>query len=144
MPESRSVEPFSNDVLTLEEAANYLRISNEEMARLADTDQVPCQRVGDNWRFLKSALMTWLKLGRHYSDVVRRFPYPLLMDPLFFEDWFAELRNRIVHDLREREDVAPPKGSKEALSKYFGILRGKEDPDETLASLRKIRAEAGQ
>jgi excisionase family DNA binding protein len=51
----------AHDVLTLEEAADYLRVSGEVIARLADGGVIPSRRVGSEWRFLKIALNEWLK-----------------------------------------------------------------------------------
>jgi excisionase family DNA binding protein len=50
----------SDDVLTLAEAAAYLRVSPEEVVRLVGPSGLPGRRIGDQWRFLKSALQAWL------------------------------------------------------------------------------------
>jgi excisionase family DNA binding protein len=49
------------DVLTLSEAAAYLRITEEDALRLANGRDLPGRKVGADWRFLKSALDDWLK-----------------------------------------------------------------------------------
>lgn len=50
-----------SEVLTLSEAAAYLRVSQEEILRLAGRGDFPGRRVGSEWRFLKSALQDWLR-----------------------------------------------------------------------------------
>src|SRR5687767_2981349 len=53
-----SSEPL--DVLTLDEAAAYLRASAEDVVRLIETDGLPARKVGADWRFYKAALQLWL------------------------------------------------------------------------------------
>ena len=48
------------DVLTLAEAAAYLRASAEDVLRLIETDDLPARKVGADWRFYKAALQDWL------------------------------------------------------------------------------------
>jgi excisionase family DNA binding protein len=49
------------EVLTLEEAAQFLRLPKETVRRYAAQGQVPGRRVGRYWRFLKAALEEWLR-----------------------------------------------------------------------------------
>ena len=49
------------DVLTLEEAARYLRISRETAKRLAGQGTIPGRCLDGRWRFLKAALDDWLR-----------------------------------------------------------------------------------
>jgi excisionase family DNA binding protein len=48
------------DVLTVAEAAKYLRLSKKQIDNLAAEGTIPARRVGETWRFLKSALDDWL------------------------------------------------------------------------------------
>ncbi len=49
------------DVLTLEEAASYLRLPQDTLARQAAEGNIPGRRIEDSWRFLKTALDDWLR-----------------------------------------------------------------------------------
>jgi excisionase family DNA binding protein len=49
------------DVLTLEEAADYLRLPEETIERQAAQGQIPGRRIEDTWRFLKAAIDDWLR-----------------------------------------------------------------------------------
>jgi excisionase family DNA binding protein len=49
------------EVLTLEEVANYLRLSKETIERQASQGQIPGRRIEDTWRFLKAAIDDWLR-----------------------------------------------------------------------------------
>lgn len=49
------------DVLTLDEAAAYLRLPPETIAREAAQGHIPGRRIEDAWRFLKAAIDEWLR-----------------------------------------------------------------------------------
>src|SRR5262245_30549732 len=48
-------------VLTLDEAAELLRVDTTDLARLAEKKKVPARRIGSSWRFSCVTLMEWLK-----------------------------------------------------------------------------------
>jgi excisionase family DNA binding protein len=47
-------------VLTVEEAAELLRVDTDVIAELAESGQLPGRRVGGDWRFSREALLAWL------------------------------------------------------------------------------------
>lgn len=49
------------DVLTLEEAAEYLRVSPELLRRKAREGLIPGVRIGRHWRFSRRQLLEWLE-----------------------------------------------------------------------------------
>jgi len=49
------------EVMTLGEAASFLRMTPVELGQLADWRQVPGRRIGDQWRFSRAALLEWLE-----------------------------------------------------------------------------------
>ena|SRR5579862_6062496 len=50
------------EVLTLAEAAVYLRLSEDEVERLVWSERLPGRQIGKEWRFLKTALQDWLQM----------------------------------------------------------------------------------
>lgn len=52
--------PTQPDVLTLAEAAAYLRLTEEDVLRLVNEQALPARRLGNEWRFLKAAVQHWL------------------------------------------------------------------------------------
>ncbi len=52
---------ISQNVLTLEEVADYLRLPREIVERQANQGKIPGKKVEENWRFLKSAIDDWLR-----------------------------------------------------------------------------------
>lgn len=48
------------EVLTLTEAAAYLRLAENDVIRLVQSQDLPGRFTGTEWRFLKSAIQAWL------------------------------------------------------------------------------------
>jgi excisionase family DNA binding protein len=60
--------PFEPDVLTLEEVAELLAVEPEAVAQLAASGELPGRRIGDAWRFARSAVLDWLAKGSRPED----------------------------------------------------------------------------
>lgn len=58
---ANALPPANGEVLTLAEAAAYLRTAEEEVVRLIGSEGLPGRPVGGGWRFLKAALQDWLR-----------------------------------------------------------------------------------
>jgi excisionase family DNA binding protein len=50
----------AQEVLTVEQAAELLQVEPEAVAALADSGELPGRRIGDEWRFRRSAVLAWL------------------------------------------------------------------------------------
>jgi excisionase family DNA binding protein len=48
-------------LMTLEELANYLRVTTKTIYRLLDKNAIPARKVGRQWRFDKESIDTWLR-----------------------------------------------------------------------------------
>ena len=48
------------DVLTLEEAAKYLKIAKPTLYRLLEDGKIPAFKVGNQWRFTRELIDKWL------------------------------------------------------------------------------------
>src|SRR5947199_10239189 len=51
------------DLLTTDEAADYLRLSERKLYELVANEVVPCTKVTGKWLFPKAALDRWLAAG---------------------------------------------------------------------------------
>ena len=49
------------EIMTIGETAQYLRISQSSLYKLAQEGRIPCQKVGRHWRFRKQGLDRWLE-----------------------------------------------------------------------------------
>ena len=47
-------------MLTLTETARYLKVSEKTILRMIAEDAIPCVKIGGQWRFMQSALDSWL------------------------------------------------------------------------------------
>lgn len=54
----------SPEVLTLAEAAAFLRLCSHTVSKLARAGQIPGRRIGREWRFLRSELEKYLHGNR--------------------------------------------------------------------------------
>ncbi|MGA7701943.1 MAG: helix-turn-helix domain-containing protein [Thermoguttaceae bacterium] len=51
----------ASSVLTIDELAEYLKISKSTLYKLAQEGSIPSQKVGKHWRFHKDAVDEWLR-----------------------------------------------------------------------------------
>src|SRR4051794_20297428 len=85
----------ADEVLTLPEAAAYLRIADAELVLMVSEQGLPGRLIGQEWRFLKSALQDWLRRSPPRSDkkaVLARIGN-WQGDP-YLEDELAEIHRR--------------------------------------------------
>ena len=50
----------THDVLTIEQAAEYLQISQSTLYKEAQKGKIPCKKIGKRWRFHRDALAKWM------------------------------------------------------------------------------------
>ena len=55
-----SLEPTS-DIFTVGEAAAYLKLPISTVYRLAERREIPCHKVGRQWRFQRTVIDDWLR-----------------------------------------------------------------------------------
>lgn len=58
-------------LMTLEETANYLRVTKKTIYRLLRRGVIPATKIGHQWRFDKAAIGEWL----HQSSVGAKAPF---------------------------------------------------------------------
>ena len=56
------MDPFlaMKEVMTLEEVAEYLQVSQKSILRMAQTGKIPAAKVASQWRFMRSVIDDWL------------------------------------------------------------------------------------
>lgn len=61
-----AAKSFPQEVLTLEEAASFLRVKASAIEELIGRQGLPARMIDGEWRFLAEALRDWLKHpGKH-------------------------------------------------------------------------------
>ncbi|MFA6216375.1 MAG: helix-turn-helix domain-containing protein [Candidatus Omnitrophota bacterium] len=53
-----------NDIFTIEEAADFLRISKRSVYRLLKVGKIPAKKVMHKWRFEREQLREWIRAGK--------------------------------------------------------------------------------
>jgi excisionase family DNA binding protein len=86
------------DVLTLEEASVYLRLSVETVASQALKGNIPGRKIESDWRFLKAAIDEWLRSQNTSSILISQ------AGALADDDSLTQLRESI-YQARERPEV---------------------------------------
>jgi excisionase family DNA binding protein len=92
------------DVLTLEEASVYLRLSIETVASQALKGNIPGRKIENDWRFLKSAIDDWLRSKSSSSILLAQ------AGALADDDEIDRLRASI-YQARERSEIDDNLGS---------------------------------
>ncbi len=52
-----------DEIMTMDELAEYLRISKSTLYKLAVENKLPGTKIGKRWRFHKDAIDDWVKRG---------------------------------------------------------------------------------
>lgn len=52
---------MNDEVMTIKEVAEYLKVNERTIYRLAASSGLPAFKVGNSWRFKRSELEAWIK-----------------------------------------------------------------------------------
>jgi excisionase family DNA binding protein len=76
-----------SELLTTDEAADYLRLSERKLYELVARDAVPCTKVTGRWLFPRAALNRWVTAGLNVPAVLVPLAAPPIVggshDPLW-------------------------------------------------------------
>ncbi len=53
--------PTYNAIMTIGEVADYLKVTERTIYRLAGAKQIPAFKVGGSWRFSKTDIEAWIR-----------------------------------------------------------------------------------
>lgn len=56
-----SAKDLLQEILTVDEAATFLRVSSSSIYKLAQEGKIPCRKAGRQWRFSRAALIRWIE-----------------------------------------------------------------------------------
>ena len=51
---------MESEILTIKQVAEYLKVNERTIYRLANKGAIPAFKVGNNWRFKASAIEDWI------------------------------------------------------------------------------------
>lgn len=127
------------EVLTLPEAAAYLRVSEDALLSLVTTDAVPCAENCRRVAFSAAALADWLRYGAGLYQEFRRFPPHWIFEYPPAEEMMRILEARLLCKIESMQPALEKRGSKQVLQKHLGLLRHDADMDSVLADLQERR-----
>ncbi|OQY32368.1 MAG: hypothetical protein B6241_11085 [Spirochaetaceae bacterium 4572_59] len=52
--------PFNNQIMTLSEVAEYLKVAEKTILRMIQKGEIPCAKVASQWRFMRPMIDDWL------------------------------------------------------------------------------------
>ena len=81
------------ELMTLEEVANYLRVTNKTIYRLLRQGKIPASKVGRQWRFGKASIDEWL----HQNPVEARGTILVVDDEETIRSLFKETLEELGH-----------------------------------------------
>ena len=56
-----STSPSEGEILTIKQVADYLKVTERTIYRLAGAKKIPAFKVGGTWRFSKADIDAWIK-----------------------------------------------------------------------------------
>ena len=56
------------EILTLKELAEYLKVNDKTIYRLSSEGKIPAFKVGNNWRFKKESIDRWIEEQNNFQD----------------------------------------------------------------------------
>jgi hypothetical protein len=92
----------AGDVLTLAEAAAYLRLAEKDVIAAASAQGLPGRMVAGEWRFFKGAIQQWLSVSQPTAEM-RKAAQLALIERYKDDAGWEELREEIA---RQRQQLA--------------------------------------
>lgn len=60
--------PIEGEILTIREVADYLKVTERTIYRLAGAKKIPAFKVGGTWRFSRTEIDQWIKQQSSAAD----------------------------------------------------------------------------
>lgn len=61
LAKTMSSSPAENAIITVGEVADYLKVTERTIYRLAGAKKIPAFKVGGSWRFSKADIEAWIR-----------------------------------------------------------------------------------
>jgi putative molybdopterin biosynthesis protein len=131
------------DLLTTEEAADYLRLSERKLYELVANGAVPCTKVTGKWLFPKAALDRWLAAGLAMPALARAPAPPIVggsHDPLL--EWALRESGSALACLPEGSEVGLQRLARGEVM-VAAIHLHRLDGDDEAANIEAVAAAPG-
>jgi excisionase family DNA binding protein len=71
---------MDDDILNLEQAIEFLGVSEKTLIKLLREEHIPARKIGREWRFSKEALINWLAGGDSFDYINQNELYRISKD----------------------------------------------------------------
>lgn len=71
---------MNNDILNLEQAIEFLGVSEKTLIKLLREEHIPARKIGREWRFSREALINWIASGDSTSYINQNELYMVSKD----------------------------------------------------------------
>lgn len=88
---------MEDDILTIEEVAKYLRVSDRTVYDWAQKGEIPAGKIGTVWRFKKSEVENWVN-ARLSSDAMKQNEMSVQVKNILSPDRVAFITQTTKHD----------------------------------------------
>jgi nitrogen PTS system EIIA component len=68
MMDNNGQKGLENEIMTLSQVAVYLKIAEKTLLRMAHKGEIPCAKIGSQWRFVKPMIDNWLLSKMKYFN----------------------------------------------------------------------------
>jgi excisionase family DNA binding protein len=88
---------MNNDILNLEQAIEFLGVSEKTIIKLLREEHIPARKIGREWRFSKEALVKWIASGDSTNYINQNEVYMVSEDMTGdLSDLFDKIREAIT------------------------------------------------
>lgn len=74
-PDEMSTQKGCRMWLTIDEVAQYLKVSKETIYKLVQQSQIPASKLGNQWRFYRETVDAWLTARSNFQHSERKFDH---------------------------------------------------------------------
>lgn len=71
---------MDSNILNIEEAVEFLGVSEKTLIKLLREEHIPARKIGREWRFSKAALINWLETGDSINYINKNDLYQISED----------------------------------------------------------------
>ena len=71
---------MDNNILNIEQAVEFLGVSEKTLIKLLREEHIPARKIGREWRFSKQALINWLSTGDSTNYINKNELYQVSKD----------------------------------------------------------------
>ena len=64
---------MKNDIMTVDEISEWLRIPKSTLYKLCNEGRIPCTKIGKHWRFKRKTIESWFQKESQNRVILSKF-----------------------------------------------------------------------